>query len=125
MNTIGSRIKEIRTSQSINLTQSEFGKKIGVSYSAIGLYENDKRTVPETVKKAICREFNVNYFYLTEGQGDMFVGLPETLIDEIVIEYGLDEEDKNIIIEYTKLNKENRRIIKSYMEFLLTKKDLD
>lgn len=124
MNTIGNRIKEIRTNQNVNLTQSEFGKKIGVSYSAIGLYENDKRNVPETIKKAICREFNVNYFWLTEGSGEMFMGLPASLLDEIIEEYGLDKEDKDIILSYLKLNKENREALKAFLKNMI-KKDLD
>lgn len=115
---IGIRIKEIRTCEFVNLNQTDFGEKIGVSYSAIGLYENGKRTVPETVKKSICREFNVNYLFLDKGIGEMFTDLPETVIDELAIEFDLDESEKELVRDFVKLPKEQRRIL---MDFLRRK----
>ena len=40
--------------------------------------------------KAICREFNVNYEWLKNGEGEMFDALPETLVDELADEFNLD-----------------------------------
>lgn len=40
MNTIGERIKEVR--KDFSLTQTEFGKKIGVSHSHISKIESNK-----------------------------------------------------------------------------------
>lgn len=112
---MGIRIKEIRTCEFVNLNQTDFGQKIGVGQSAIGLYENGKRTVPETVKKSICREFNVNYLFLDKGIGEMFADLPETVIDELAVEFDLDESEKDLIRDFVKLPKEQRRIL---MDFL-------
>lgn len=112
---IGTRIKEIRTCEFVNLNQTDFGEKIGVSYSAIGLYENGKRTVPETVKKSICREFNVNYLFLDKGIGEMFTDLPETVIDELAVEFDLDESEKELVRDFVKLPKEQRRILMNFL----------
>lgn len=112
---MGIRIKEIRTCEFVNLNQTDFGQKIGVGQSAIGLYENGKRTVPETVKKSICREFNVNYLFLDKGIGEMFADLPETAIDELAIEFDLDESEKDLVRDFVRLPKEQRKIL---MDFL-------
>lgn len=114
-NEIGIRIKEIRTCEYVNLNQTAFGDKIGVGQSAIGLYENGKRTVPETVKKSICREFNVNYLYLDAGVGNMFADLPETVIEELVVEYDLDEPEKELIQDFVKMPKEQRKILMNFL----------
>lgn len=114
-NEMGSRIKEIRTSELVNLNQTDFGKKIGVGQSAIGLYENGKRTVPETVKKSICREFNVNYLFLDEGIGEMFSDLPETVIDELALEYDLEESEKDLVRDFVKLPKEQRKLLMAFL----------
>lgn len=110
---IGIRIKEIRIC--LNLNQTDFGQKIGVSYSAIGLYENGKRSVPETVKKSICREFNVNYLFLDTGVGEMFTDLPETVIDELAEEFDLDESEKELVRDFVKLPKEQRQILMNFL----------
>lgn len=110
---IGIRIKEIRIC--LNLNQTDFGQKIGVSYSAIGLYENGKRSVPETVKKSICREFNVNYLFLDTGMGEMFTDLPETVIDELAEEFDLDESEKELVRDFVKLPKEQRQILMNFL----------
>lgn len=113
------QIKKLR--KSLNLSQEDFAKKLGLTRAAICNYENGTRVVSESVLKLICREYRVNYFWLTEGTGDMFIGVPETLIDEVVAEYDLDEDDKSIILNYLKLSKENREILKSFLRNALKK----
>ncbi len=110
---IGVRIKKIR--ELLHLSQSAFGESLGVSYSAIGLYENGKRSVPETIKKSICREHNVNYLFLIEGIGEVFANIPETILDELVLQYELSDEERSLILDFCKLQKEQRRIV---MDFL-------
>lgn len=113
MEDIGLRIKAIR--ELLSLTQTEFGEKLGLSYTSIGMYENQKRSVSESVKKSICREYNVNYLYLDKGIGDMFTDLPETVIDELAVEFDLDESEKDLVRDFVKLPKEQRKIL---MDFL-------
>jgi len=67
MNTIGERIKEVR--KDFSLTQTEFGKKIGVSHSHISKIESNKEMPSDSVIKLICVEFGINESWLREGSG--------------------------------------------------------
>lgn len=64
------RIKEIRTA--LQLTQEDFGKRIGSARNTIANYETGNRNPSNAVIMAICREFNVNEEWLRTGQGEMF-----------------------------------------------------
>ena len=66
---MNNRIKEIR--KALNLTQSEFGAKVGVKGNTIGNYEIGLRTPSDAVIFSICREFNVNEEWLRTGTGEM------------------------------------------------------
>ena len=57
----------------MNLTQTEFGERIGVKGNTITNYENGLRTPSDAVIHSICREFNINKAYLLKGIGEMFV----------------------------------------------------
>lgn len=70
---IGDRIKEVRKYS--NMTQTEFGEKVGVKGNTIGNYELKLRNPSDAVIFSISREFNVNEDWLRTGQGDMFIEL--------------------------------------------------
>ena len=112
--TVGERIKELRKNL-LGLTLEAFGDKLGVGKTAISKLEKGERNLTEQMAKSICREYRVNYFWLTEGDGEPFVDLPETTLDELCVEYELDEYEKSIIFEYLKLSKEERSVIKKYI----------
>lgn len=65
------RIKLIR--KTLKLSQEDFGARLGVTKAAISRLESGINKLTEQMAKAICREFNVDYFWLTEGTGGMFV----------------------------------------------------
>lgn len=108
------RIKELR--KSLDLSQKEFGAQLGVTDAAISSIESGRRNVTEQMVKAVCREFNVNYFWLTEGEGDMFDAVPESVVDELAQRYTLDDLDKRIILGYLHLNEAEREAIKKYIK---------
>lgn len=112
------RIRLLR--KTLYLNQEDFGKKIGVSNTAISKIEKAERNLTEQMILSICREFRVNYFWLTEGKGEMFTGTPETVIDELAEEYNLDDLDRKIIEKYLSLNEDNRRVIKEYLKSVFT-----
>lgn len=72
------RIKMIRESK--DLTQDEFGKRIGSARNTIANYETGNRTPSNAVITSICREFCVNETWLKTGEGEMF--LPKTIVME-------------------------------------------
>ena len=56
----------------------------------------------------------------TEGEGEMFVAMPDSAIDEIVDEYGLDEDDEKMLRKWLELPADHRKIIKDYLRNIFT-----
>lgn len=108
------RLKNLR--KELKMNQEEFGRRLGVSNTAISKLEKGERNITEQMVLSICREFRVNYFWLTEGKGDMFVGTPQDVVDEIAEDYNLDDLDKKIIQKYLELNAEQRKVLKDYLK---------
>lgn len=71
------RVKILRKDY-LKLTQSEFGKRLGVSRDVIKNMELEIVDVKEHFIKLICKEFNVNETWLRTGEGDIF----DTLSDD-------------------------------------------
>ena len=115
---IGERLRTLRNT--LNLSQDDFGKRLGVSNTAISKLEKSERNLTEQMLLSICREFRVDYFWLTEGKGEMFTGTPESVIDEIAEDYDLDDIDKKMLEKYLTLSKEERNVIKGYFKSVFT-----
>lgn len=64
------RIKSVRNS--LNISQSDFAKKLLVSRSAICKMESGENSPSDQTINLICREFNVNEEWLRTGSGEMF-----------------------------------------------------
>lgn len=108
--TQGERVKEIR--KSLGLTLEKFGEKLGVGKTAISNIEKGVRNLTEQMAKSICREYNVSYDYLVDGEGEMFTDLPDTILDELCIQYDLDDIDRKIMEIYLELPPEARQALK-------------
>lgn len=78
--TMHDRIKELRKAN--NLTQAEFGERIGITFSSVSLLEKGKNNPSEQTIRAICSEFNVNRDWLVDGIGEMRASRP--LIPELM-----------------------------------------
>ena len=63
------RIKTIR--KNANLTQTEFGEKIGATRAMIASYEGGAVVPADTVLKLISKEFGISYAWLKTGEGPM------------------------------------------------------
>ena len=61
---ISERIKELR--KHLNLTQTEFGDKIGLKQNTVGQMESGSRSVTERTIILICEKFNVNKVWLSK-----------------------------------------------------------
>ena len=107
-----SRIKQLR--ETVKLSQTEFGKKIGLARNTIANYEAGLREPNDAVIRLICREFNVDYFWLTEGIGEMFTEIPETLIDNIALEYKLSDSYKAILQAFLEVPDEQKEVISDF-----------
>lgn len=93
--TQGERIKELR--KSLDLTMEKFGERLGVSKATISNIENGNRNLTEQMTKSICREFGVDYIWLTSGDGEMFVESDDDFFERIDrIMAGENETRKNM-----------------------------
>lgn len=117
--TQGERVKAIR--KSLGLTLEKFGEKLGVGKTAISNIEKGNRNLTEQMTISICREYNVNYDYLTCGDGEMFDDLPQTIIDELCLQYNLSDSEKAIIELYVSLPEDFRQLLKERTTELLHK----
>ena len=68
---LGERIRLLR--KELNLTQEEFGEKIGVKGNTVTGYERGSRSPSDSIINYICLIFNVNQTWLRTGEGDMFL----------------------------------------------------
>ncbi|HEX9058582.1 MAG TPA: helix-turn-helix transcriptional regulator [Clostridia bacterium] len=113
------RIKELR--QYLNLNQTEFSKRIGITQPSLSDIEKGKTAnIDARTIKILCQEFNVNEEWIRTGQGEMFKTEGEFLelfaskLDD------LDELDRKIISEYIRLSPEQRIVIKDFIKKMNT-----
>lgn len=120
------RIKKVR--KSLGLTLEKFGERIGLKKSAVSLIENGKNSVTDANVKAICREFGVDYIWLTTGDGEMFVDTDDDFIERIDrIMAGEDDARKNLFKFMLELSDEDiealDRLMKKAIEFTQNNKE--
>ena len=57
----------------------------------------------------------MNYEYLKNGIGEMFVEVPQTVVDELCEQYDLDDFDRIMLQEYLKMDEASRNVLKTYI----------
>ena len=124
----GERIREVR--KALGLTLEKFGEKIGMKKNSVSQLENGKNSVTEQVVKAICREYNVDYMWLTTGDGEMFIDTDDDFIERIDrIMAGEDEARKSLFKFMLELSDEDiaalDRLMKKAIEFTQNNKEKD
>ena len=116
------RIKEVR--KSLGLTLEKFGERIGLKKSAVSLIENGKNAVTDANVKAICREFGVDYIWLTTGDGEMFVDTDDDFIERIDrIMVGEDDARKNLFKALLEASDEDIAAFPRIIDLFASKKD--
>lgn len=119
--TQGERVREIR--KELGLTLEKFGEKLGVKKNAISQLENGRNALTDQMVKAICREYNVNYDYLMNGEGEMFDDLPQTVLDELCVQYNLDDLDRTLVEMYIEMPEQVRDYLKQEIRKRFLKED--
>ena len=79
--TQGERIREVR--KALGLTLEKFGERIGIKKNSVSQIENGINNLTEQMTKAICREFHVDYIWLTTGEGEMFLDSDDDFNEQI------------------------------------------
>lgn len=101
------------------LKKTEFAKKLNVSQAYISQLCSGTKTPSDRTIADICREFNVNYEWLTTGDGEMFTNLPQTVLDELCQQYSLDDFDRALMQMYISLTDAERRALKAKMKKMI------
>lgn len=122
------RVKEIR--KTLGLTLEKFGERIGVTKGSMSNIENGNRNLTEQMTKSICREFSVDYMWLTTGEGEMFIDTDDDFIERIDrIMAGEDEARKNLFKFMLELSDDDiaalDRLMKKAIEFTQNNKEKD
>ncbi len=122
------RVKEIR--KTLSLTLEKFGERIGVTRGSMSNIENGNRNLTEQMTKSICREFSVDYMWLTTGEGEMFIDSDDDFIERIDrIMAGEDEARKNLFKFMLELSDDDiaalDRLMKKAIEFTQNNKEKD
>lgn len=90
------RVKEVR--KTLGLTLEKFGDRLGIKKAAVSKIEKGENSLTDANIKAICREFSVDYMWLTTGEGEMFVETDDDFFERIDrILAGENETRKNMI----------------------------
>ncbi|WP_081332737.1 helix-turn-helix domain-containing protein [Eisenbergiella tayi] len=96
---IGERLHYLREEE-LDISQEEFGNRIGVSRFSISNYESGKRSLTARVITDICREFGVNEVWLRTGEGgtdNMFTKLDPA--DRFTISLGTLSSSENQFVQ--------------------------
>ena len=119
--TQGERVKEVR--KALGLTLDKFGEKVGVKKQTVSRIENGVNNVTDQMVLSICREFNVNYDFLMNGEGELFDDLPQTVLDELCAQYDLDDLDRTLVEMYIEMPEQVRDYLKQEIRKRFLKED--
>lgn len=129
MKNVGDRIKALRKklgNDGKKMSQTEFGKRIGLSQNAIANVENENNGASESAILNIVREFHVNETWLRTGEGEIF--LPTTREGEIAdfisrTVTGPDNVKKRLIFVLSQLDESDWATINKIIDLIADKKE--
>lgn len=125
MENINTRIAMLR--KKLDLSMEKFGNIIGVTKSSINNIEKGVNNPSERTIKLICKEFDVNYDWLVNGNGSMFVELSrEEEITKYVAELVKDDDEmkefqRKLIRILSRLSINDWKMIEKFVEELAKK----
>lgn len=113
------RIKILRK-DFLKLNQEGFGKRLGVTNAAISKIEAGINQVTDQMVKAICREFNVNYIWLSTGKGEVFADDEDdymSLIDRIMSDS--NDFPKTLFKAFARFSEEDWKALEHMIDLFL------
>lgn len=108
------RLKQIR--KACQLSQTEFGKKLGVSRDVISNYEMGRVEPTELFINHLCTTFNINRCWLQNGIGEMFDDDDKNIIEYLVGQYGLNVREAFVIKSFLQLSPAGRNSVIEFAE---------
>ncbi len=122
---MNNRIKKVRNT--VGLTQTEFGTRIGVKGNTVTGYETGLRNPSDAIILSMCREFGVNEDWLRTGNGEMFKESPLRnevgyYVEELLEDFK-DNPFYDMIIEmmktYAELDDKSKKVLRDCASKLL------
>lgn len=110
---VNDRIKAVRNA--LQLTQTEFGNKIGLKQNTVGQLETGLRKVTDRTIIVVCQSLNVNENWLRTGEGAMFGGDNSEPIEEITAQYNLSPVQTELIKSIIKMPNAQRDPIVNFI----------
>lgn len=124
METVGDRVKILRNIK--NLNQTDFGKKISLSQTAIGQYETNVRKVTDRSIKDMCSVYGASELWLRTGCGEMFVQQDILIVEKIDdIMSGENEFRKKLIKSIVNFSDDEILLLEKIVNELSTNKKTD
>jgi transcriptional regulator with XRE-family HTH domain len=111
MDTIGQRIKELRTK--LNMTQTDLAQKVGMTYVQIGRYEKRGAMPSADVLKKLADALNTTADFLTIGSSD-----------NVAAEQLRDKELLNLFRAVEQMENNDKTMIKTFLDALVTKRKI-
>lgn len=129
MENVGDRIKALREklgNDGKKMSQTEFGKRIGLSQNAVANVENGNNGASESAILNIVREFHVNETWLRTSEGEMF--RPMTRTNEISAFVGKalkadDDIKQRVIWALSQLDESDWATINKIIDLIADKKE--
>lgn len=109
--TIGDRIKELRLKK--KLTQADLAKLVGLTYIQIGRYEKQKSNPSSDVLQRLAEALETSTDFLMNGS-----------TDKIASEKLTDKELLNLFKSVEELDEEDKKMIKTFLDALVTKRKI-
>ena len=119
---IYNRVRILR--DTLGLTQSDFGEKVGVSKDVMANIECHRlKTAPHiNFFKLICKTFNVRNEWLFDGQGEMFDRQSESsLINKLQDEFNLTTTEIDLLETYLEMEEKDRQVFANFLNNLASK----
>ena len=115
------RVNYIRNE--LGLTLEEFGRRLGVTRSAISNIVNGARSVTDQMRASICREYGVNAQWLLDGSGDPFETVPvddeiQRLADDVMRE-SPESFKRRFVLVLSKLTPDQWQTLSDIADLLL------
>lgn len=110
------RIKQVREQNKLSLTK--FADSLGLSVSAVSLYEAGKREPTNAVLNLISQKYGISYAWLKTGEGPMDDPMPDdSSLDRLTETYrSLPDRLRNLVDALTRMDPEWYKTLDAALE---------
>ena len=106
MNSINSRIKDVRKESGLN--QSDFAKKIGLTQRGVSHIEQEGHNASDVTIKSICQTFQKKKKWLRDGVGPKSMQPNVFSLDKFAKDHGMSDRELGILKAYFEIDPQLR-----------------